>query len=542
MSSTAPGDFDSVLAAQSPVTVHDEPSGSRLDDWWAARTPPTRQVLRLVAPAIVVLIAAFTRLWGLGHPRELVFDETFYVKDAWTLVNLGYESQWPAEADSLFAAGQSDIFTTTASFVVHPPLGKWIIGLGMLAFGPENPVGWRIATALAGILAVVLVMLIAQRLFGSILLTTTAGLLLAIEGNAIVMSRVGLLDNLLMLFALLGFGAVLLDRRWSVSRLSCWIRRREAAGLGTDWGPTLWARPWLIAAGLAFGAAAAVKWSGLYFLAAFALYTVVVDALARRRAGIAFWASGTIFKQAPATFLLMIPIALVTYLATWSGWFLSTAGYSRGWADEPGNAWTGALAWVPSSLQSLWHFESSVYGYHVGETRPHGYQSNPLTWLFMVRPTAMWYQSWTLGENGCDWANCGASITGLANPLIWWAAAAAVFYLVYRLVRFREWRVGLILMGIAAGYLPWLLYLERTVFQFYSIAFEPYLILALTFAIGVIVGKPDDSRYRRTSGLGVLAVFLGAAVLLSIFFWPLWTGQQIDYEYLRVHWWLPTWR
>ena len=69
-----------------------------------------------------------------------------------------------------------------------------------------------------------------------------------------------------------------------------------------------------------------------------------------------------------------------------------------------------------------------------------------------------------------------------------WAATAAILYLVYRLARYREWRVGLILMGMVAGYLPWLLYLNRTVFQFYSIAFEPYLLLALTLVIGLILG------------------------------------------------------
>jgi dolichyl-phosphate-mannose--protein O-mannosyl transferase len=345
-----------------------------------------------------------------------------------------------------------------------------------------------------------------------------------------------------MLFALLGFGAILLDREWSALRLAAWIGRRTGVGKGTDWGPALWWRPWLIAAGVAFGAASAVKWSGLYFLAAFAVYTLVVDALARRRAGIPFWLTGTVLKQAPVTFLLTVPVALAVYLATWTGWFLSDNGYDRHWAEEPGHAWTGAFAWVPSSLQSLWHFEDSVYDYHVGESRPHGYQANPLTWLLMIRPTSMWYQGSAAGENGCQWDSCGASITGIANPVIWWAATAAALYLVYRLARYREWRVGLILMGLGAGYLPWLLYLGRTVFQFYTIAFEPYLILALTMAIGLILGSASDPRDRRVSGLRTVGIFLGLATLVSIFFWPLWTGIQIEFTYLRLHWWLPTWR
>lgn len=515
-----------------------EPIGSRLDDWWSGLTPATRRAVRWGAPALVVATAAFTRLWNLGHPAKLVFDETFYVKDAWTLTNLGYESSWPTGADEAFNAGQTDIFSTASSFVVHPPLGKWLIGLGMSALGPDNPVGWRIVTALVGILAVVLVMVVARMLFHSLALATIAGGLFAIDGNAIVMSRVALLDNYVMFFALLGFAAILLDRRWSAARLAAWMARRGDGS--SSWGPALWWRPWLIAAGVAFGATAAVKWSGLYFLAAFAVYTLVVDAVARRRAGIPFWLTGTVLRQAPVTFLLTVPIAAAVYLASWTGWFVTDGGYSRHWADAPGNAWTGVLAWVPHSLQSLWHFESAVYGYHVGESRPHAYQANPLSWLFLIRPTSMFYQSFGAGENGCA-ASCGESITGIANPLIWWAATAAAFYLVYRLVRYREWRVGLILAGLAAGYLPWLLYLNRTVFQFYTIAFEPYLLLGLTFAIGLIAGSRGDPPWRRVGGIRIVAVFLAAAALLSIFFWPLWTGIQLDYPWLAAHWWLPTW-
>ncbi len=537
-------DFDEVV--ESAVVVETTESaterGSRLDDWWQRRTPRWRATLRWGAPALVVLVAAVTRLWNLGHPAALVFDETFYVKDAWTLVNLGYESQWPAEADVQFNAGQTSIYLTDPSFVVHPPLGKWIIGVGMLVLGPQNPVSWRIATAIIGILAVVLLMVVARVLFQSQLLATIAGFLMAIEGNAIVMSRVALLDNAVMFLALLGVFCVLLDRRWSAVRLAAWIHSRRSSGASLDWGPALWWRPWLIAAAVAFGATAAVKWSGFYFLAGFAVYTLVVDALARRRAGVTFWGSGTILKQGPVTFLLMVPLALVVYLASWTGWFLSDNGYDRHWAEGEGNAWGGLLSWVPTSIQSLWHFESSVYAYHVGENRPHGYRANPLTWLLMIRPTSMWYQGAGLGENGCEWQTCGSSITGLANPLIWWAATAAVLYLVYRLVRYREWRVGFVLMGVAAGYLPWLLYLNRTVFQFYTIAFEPYLLLALTLVIGILLGRPDDPRDQRTTSIAVVAVYLAVATAASVFFWPLWTGMQIDYTYLRLHWWLPTWR
>ncbi|MCU1635187.1 MAG: phospholipid carrier-dependent glycosyltransferase [Cryobacterium sp.] len=490
----------------------------------------------------MTVLAAVLRLWNLGSPHTLVFDETFYVKDAWTLFNNGYESAWPENPNRAFESGQSDIYSSAPSFVVHPPLGKWLIALGMAVFGADSSWGWRIVTALIGILAVVLLMVIARKLFGSPVLATIAGFLMAVDGHAIVMSRVALLDNILMFLALVGFGAILMDRYWHAARLGATLHRAHVAGENPHWGPVLWWRPWLLGAGLAFGLASSVKWSGAYFLLAFGVYVVVVDALARRRLRLPFWSSAAVLKQAPASFLLMVPVAGAAFLASWTGWFVTRGGFYRNWADLPDAAWTGALAWVPRALQSFWHYQVAAYSYHVNLESPHPYQANPLTWLLMLRPTSMYYRGTTLGQEGCGVGSCAEAITSVANPLIWWAAVAAVLYLVYRLTRVREWRVGLILMGVAAGYLPWLLYLNRTVFQFYTIVFEPYLILALTCAIGIFLGRPGDAPSRKTSRARVVIVFLVVAVLVSAFFYPLWTGMQIPFRFWQAHIWLPGWR
>ncbi|MFA9277777.1 MAG: phospholipid carrier-dependent glycosyltransferase, partial [Rhodoluna sp.] len=200
------------------------------------------------APAAVLLLAAVLRLWNLGNPHSLVFDETFYVKDAWTLWNNGYESTWPVGSDDKFKEGITSEFGTDPSYVVHPQLGKWLIGAGMALFGSGNSFGWRFGVAVAGILIVLLMMLIAQRLFHNTTLTVVAGGLMAIDGHAITLSRVSLLDNFVTLFTLTGVYFVLIDRGHNLPRLMAWMRRRRAQ-LGEDhegptWGPTLWNRPY----------------------------------------------------------------------------------------------------------------------------------------------------------------------------------------------------------------------------------------------------------------------------------------------------------
>jgi dolichyl-phosphate-mannose-protein mannosyltransferase len=506
----------------------------RLEAWWGhlLRTPGRRTLWYWGGPALVTLVAAVLRLWNLGHPQALVFDETYYVKDAWTLWNTGAERSWPEGADDAFASGRVDGWQDTPSYVVHPPLGKWIIGLGMALVGQgTDSVGWRIGTAVVGILSVLLLTLIARRLLSSTSLAVVAGGLFAIDGHAIVMSRVALLDTMVMFFALLGFGAVLLDREWFRRRLDAWILQRPP-GAVAPWGPVFWNRPWVVAAGAAFGLATSVKWSGLYILAVFGLYLVVVDALARRRAGVPFFWSAAILRQGPATFLLLVPVAAVVYLASWTGWLVGDDGYDRTWADQPGNAWTGPFAWVPTALQSLWHYHSSMYTFHVGLSSPHPYQASPYTWLLMSRPTSMWY---TATPGGAE------AITSIANPLIWWAAVAALGFLVFRMVTRPDWRIGLILTGVVAGYAPWLLYPERTVFQFYTIAFEPYLILGLVVALGAILRPDGEGTHPRRSGIVIVGVFLGLAVLLSAFWYPMWTATWVPDMFIRLHYLLPSW-
>ncbi|WP_307807001.1 phospholipid carrier-dependent glycosyltransferase [Naasia sp. SYSU D00057] len=511
------------------------------------RTPLARalddRVWRWLGPLIVTLLAAVLRFWNLGHPPTLMFDETYYVKDAWTILNLGYEATWPEGSDEQFNAGIVDGYTTTGSYVAHPPLGKWLIAIGLAIFGPESTFGWRFSTALAGTLAVLLLVLIATTLFRSTLLGVLTGALFAVDGQAIVLSRISLLDNFVMLFALLGFGAVLLDRRSRDRRLEAW-RAARGHELAVGWGPALAMRPWLLAAGVAFGLTCAVKWSGVYFLAAFGIYVVVSEALARRRAGVDGWLLASVVRQAPLAALWMLPAALAAYLASFTGWFLSSGGWGRSWIETGGGErWTGALAWVPDAVQNLWHWHADIYAFHTGLSTSHPYATPAILWPLLARPTQIHYIGSGMGENGCTASYCSEIVWSVANPLLWWTAIAATLYLVYRFVRYRHGRDALILTAVAAGYLPWLLYPTRTMFQFYTIAFEPYLLLALVAVLGGLTGLIGDpvSKNQRILATRLAGVFLVLVALLSAFFYPLWAGIQTPFWFWQIHVWLPSW-
>lgn len=455
---------------------------------------------------MIIALAAFLRLWNLGYPKKLVFDETYYVKDAWTLWNTGAEKSWPENANAAFEAGNVNTYLTDPSFVVHPPLGKWIMGLGMWLFGPSNSYSWRISVALLSIAAVGLIMLIAKILFQTQIWALAAGFLFAIDGHAIVLGRTGLLDSTLMFFALLAFYFLL--------------RHLQTRTLGR---PT-WRQPWLLAAGLSLGAATAVKWSGLYFLAAFGLYVVISDAIERRKLEISWLAPSAI--QAVISFVIMVPTAIAVYVASWTGWLLTGSGYGRDTDSNP--------------FVALWKYHVDAYNFHINLHTPHSYASNPLTWLFGIRPTSFFYESLNNGQGGCTATEgCSSAITALGNPFIWLPAAASIFLLTYLFITRKSRVGGLILLGIVGGYLPWLAYLNRTVFQFYAIAFLPWMILALVYVLRMYLHT--RSTEQLPSALRLVGGYFGFAFAVSLFFLPIWIGTWTPYWYWHIHMWLPSW-
>ncbi|MFF3488802.1 dolichyl-phosphate-mannose--protein mannosyltransferase [Streptomyces sp. NPDC002701] len=496
-----------------------------------------------LGPVLVAVLAGAIRFWHLDRPRIVMFDETYYAKDAWSLLRHGYEGTWPDRkvADpQILADPQVVPLSETGSFVAHPPMGKWVIALGEWMFG-LNPFGWRFMVAVLGTLSVLMLCRIGRRLFRSTALGCLAGLLMAVDGLHFVMSRVALLDLVVMFFVLAAFGSLLLDRDRARARLAASLPVGEDGFAGPDrrtgertgTGP----RPWRIAAGLFLGLAAATKWNGLYFLAFFMVLTLLWDVGSRRVAGARRPCLAVLRKDAGWSVLSVVPAALAAYLVTWTGWFLSDDGYGRHWADGRGGPWS----WVPAALRSLWHYESGVYDFNVGLHSWHRYESSPWSWLVQGRPVAYSYET-DFSQEGCRTAaGCSEAVVALGTPLLWWSACLALLYLVFRWAMRRDWRAGAVLCGVAAGLLPWFQYQDRTTFSFYAVVFVPYLCLAVAMAAGALLGPPEASERRRALG----TVTAGALVLLVlwnfIYFFPVYTGATIPYPDWHARMWFDTW-
>lgn len=504
---------------------------------------PTLRLWFWLGPILTAVLGGVLRFVRLGEPRSLVFDETYYVKDAYSLLQSGFERNWAKDANAAFNQGDPSQILNTGEYVVHPPLGKWMIAWGMDLFGQADTFGWRFSSAVVGTLSILILALVAQKLFNSVTLGAIAGLLLAVDGTHLVMSRIGILDIFIEFWVLLAFAFLLLDRSDGRRRLATRLSALAAAspdGVPSEaalrWGPGLGFRWWRLAASASMGAAVGIKWSGLFFVAVFGLLMVLWDMNARRVAGIRNWAVAGIVRDGVPAFFLYLGTATVVYLSTWTGWFLSNDAYNRHWAEQnPGKG----VQWLPPALRSLWDFHVQAYTFHQGLSSDHPYKASAWTWLVLGRPTSFYYQSPQCGPSAQE--KCSEAILSVGNPLIWWGATIALLVVLFYWAGRRDWRAGAILAGMAGGYLPWFMYPERTTFFFYAVSFEPFLILGLCYALGLILGRQGDPPWRRRSGFLVVACFLAAVLLLSAFFYPIWTAETISYNDWRLRMWMPSW-
>lgn len=394
--------------------------------------------LKSVPLAIIVIIATLVRFLNLSRPDVLVFDEVYYVDGAKDLLANGVE-----------------VDGAKPEFIVHPSVGKWLISLGIAIFGDDS-FGWRFTTALVGVVSVVVIYLVALRLFASKQVALLAAFLLAIDGLAIVMSRTALLDNFLALFALLAFWAL-------VERQYLWM-------------------------GIALGLAISIKWSGLYFLAVFLAIALLIELRSRGLREMKIVDGAKI--------LLALPIAGVVYLLSWTGWLISDRGWARTSDSNP--------------LIALWNFHREIYGFHSNLDAEHPYRSHPWSWLVMGRPTSFFYES----PKGCGEEQCAQEVLALGNPLIWWFGTIAVATLIGYLISRKDRNALLILSAFSASFLPWFFFPDRTMFTFYAISILPFLILAIAYLAREL--ELHHPRARAILTTGSILVFLFFLYFLPI--------------------------
>ncbi len=490
-----------------------------------------------LGPLLVTAFGAFLRFDRLRVPDAIIFDETYYAKDAWSILQHGVEWNPVTNANALILAGHTNIFqscsgSSCGEYVVQPEVGKELIAVGEWLFG-LNSFGWRFSSAVFGSLAILLMCRIARRMTRSTLLGCVAGLLMSLDGLEFVLSRTGILDIFLMFFVLAAFGCVLIDRDKSRARLADAVARRQ----GGDAGPFLGLRRWLLIAGIFLGLAVGTKWIAAWYILGFGALVIAWDIGARRAAGLPRFVLGA-SREALLLPLTFIVVPLVVYVATWSNWLLTSTGFDRNYGQTH-----GVTTPVISALYSLYEYHMQAITFGLGLRSSHPYQSQPWDWLLMTRPVAFYYQCYTgptaahtcpTGYTGSEWSQ---EVLAIGTPAIWWGSILALVFCLGWWLLHRDWRAGAVLLGVLAGWGPWFPLVTRTKFYYYALEFEPFLILSLVLCLGLILGPAAASIRRRSVGAGIVGAYVLCVLLMFWYFYSILAGKVIPYSDWLSHMW-----
>ena len=518
------------------------------------------------------------RLANLTKFNELVFDEVYFAKYA------------------------VDYLQGISFFDAHPPLGKYIIALGiglgkLLPFpfgqdatngltGMSVPVfGYRWANAFFGAGIPPLVAAIAFQISHKRTFALIAGCLAALDGLLLVESRFALINVYAIFFGLLG--------QWLFCRGT---DARDADAPKRRWG---WRWGWWLAAGISLGASVAVKWNGLGFwlglvllrLTALPVFQVfqpdasersqaapnspsssplrapsvplekrieeqLSQAIAERFQGFTAPSRPIGRDRNPASdFFTEAPVARIarTHPLSWL-FFLGLVP-----------AITYALLWIPHLAlnpgRNAIELHQIIFSYHqnVGsDPETHPYCSPWWSWPLMWRPVGYFYHKTVFGDEAVPQYPPLPSGTGrlvhdvhaMGNPILWWFAIAALLLLLIAVVQ--PWLARLELQSQAATPRD-----RQQVALFFLLNYAAnwlpwalpsrclfiyHYLPAAIFSWMALAWLLDLWLRSSSTALQVTSFVAIAAIAAAFIFWlPIFLGWPLSVEAWRARMWFPSW-
>ena len=444
---------------------------------------------------IGVALFAFTiatRLPRLDRPGAFVFDEIYYVPDAADVLRRGIER----------------------GGVVHPPVGKWLIAIGLRIDG-FTPIGWRLAALVCGALVVVLTYAAARQVVRNRWLAAMAGVLVALDGVAYTTGRVGMLDVFVALFTMIMVWCTL-------AALRRWDDRRAVARY--RWGAA-------VAAGLGIG----VKWTTGYVVLVVIIGFLVVEARQADRRG-----QGRRITRTLLT-LGLVPAAI--YVACYIPWMVNI--HKTYIAAEECTKNSDCNENVLDHLRLLWKDQKRILKFHTGLTSDNNSNADfAYKWVDQASPSVLYRKTCIpqleqgpsdLSDGACAGAAAGdvVEIATVANPVVWFAGLASAVGVAWMAWRRRDVAIVLVALFFLYQWFPWVidpfgikdavlhgeasgLIQDRRAYSFYLAPMVA--VLAIWPAIAL------DRRRLRWLG----TVLVVAAVAAFVFYLPIWQGRPMS--------------
>jgi len=470
----------------------------------------------------VFLLSLALRFWGLGRFNTLVFDEVYYAK-------FGH-----------------DYLTRIPFFDGHPPVGKYMVAIGMLigryfSFGGNevngltgglySPISYRWVTALFGSFFPLIIAGIAYQISQRRSFAFLAALFTAVDGLFLVETRYALINIYIVIFGLLG-------------QLCFLIAVKK---------PILQRRIWLLLAGINCGLSIAVKWNGLFFLAG--IYGIWLIA----------WATDAATDETDKLYVRKtdnLSASSVTHPVPSLPQFVFYLGIIP--------VFIYCIAWIPHLILSpnygfievhekIWQFHKQLGG---NDSNIHPYCSPWYSWILMLRPMAYYYQTAaSINEPLPVMGPPLPSGTGkvfydvhaMGNPFLWWFSLAAIVFLfgmlgwqiINKLSQPKRlsalfplsndiWIILFLLLNYVINLLPWVR-VTRCLFIYHYMTGIVFGFMALAW----LVDQCLRSYYIPLRGLGVTVIFI---VLIAFVFWlPLYLGLPLSPEDYKLRMWFTSW-
>jgi len=192
------------------VDSGDAPATDRGSRWsgLASVAAPFATALRdpgTVLPLLFIAALLVRAAWIDVPPHTLIFDESYYVNAARTLLG------WPVAEGAPYAGSPPFLDPNTE----HPPLGKLAIAASMLVFG-DTGLAWRLPSLIAGMIALAAVYSIVRAAGETVWLAILAVAFLAFDNLTFVHGRLGTLDMLALAPVLVGAWLALRER-WTLA-------------------------------------------------------------------------------------------------------------------------------------------------------------------------------------------------------------------------------------------------------------------------------------------------------------------------------------
>ncbi len=99
----------------------------------------------------------------------------------------------------------------------------------------------------------------------------------------------------------------------------------------------------------------------------------------------------------------------------------------------------------------------------------------------------------------------------------------------------------MILVGFAAGYLPWFYPPNRTEFLFYALPALPFLCLALAYCAGLVLGPRTVPHGRRKWAAYGIGGYVALVAVNFFYLYPILSAKVIPYSSWHHRMWFSSW-